>query len=184
MKPALLVIDVQNEYFAPYGKWIVPEGEEALLHIQALLSIFRSTNLPVFHIMHEALDPSSPVFRRGSVGAELHPAIEVLPDEQRIIKHFPGAFAYTPLEAYLRRAGVDLLVVCGYMTHLCCDSTTRQASERNFATWFVANATGTRDLNQRGQVVSYHTIQEATLAIMQHFATVLTTEEIVEKLRS
>lgn len=38
MKPALLVIDVQNEYFAPHGKWVLPEGEKALDQIQALLN--------------------------------------------------------------------------------------------------------------------------------------------------
>ncbi|GAC1370258.1 MAG: cysteine hydrolase family protein [Ktedonobacteraceae bacterium] len=184
MRPALLVIDVQNEYFAPHGKWVIPEGEEVLARIQELLAAFRAANSPVFHIMHEALDPASPVFRRGSAGAELHPAIETLPGEQKIVKHFPGSFAYTPLEIYLRRAGIDTLVISGYMTHLCCDTTTRQASERNFTTLFAADATGTRDLNLHGHQVSYRAIQESTLAIMNHFATVLTTQEIISRLQT
>jgi nicotinamidase-related amidase len=181
MKPALLIIDVQKEYFAPHGQWVIPEGEEALQQIQKLLAAFRQHNLPVFHIVHEELDPASPVFSPGSRGVEMHPAMHVLPGEITIVKHFPGAFTQTPLEAYLHLTGRDTLVICGYMTHMCCDTTTRQATEHNLSVLFAADATATRDLTSNGQLVPHRTVHETTLAIMAEFANVLTTQEIIEK---
>jgi nicotinamidase-related amidase len=182
MKSGLLVIDAQNEYFAPYGKWVLPEGEQALERIQTLLAAARATDTPVFHIVHEGLDPQARVFRAGSDGARMHPALAVQPGEQVIKKHFPGAFTQTPLEAYLRRAGVDTVIVSGYMTQLCCDTTTRQARERDFDVLFAADATAARDLaGADGEVVPHATIQRATLAAMGQFAQVLPTETIIAR---
>jgi nicotinamidase-related amidase len=182
MKPALLVIDIQNEYFAPHGKWVLPEGEHALERIQTLLAGARAAGIPVFHIVHESLDPAGPVFAPGSVGAEMHPAIVPLPGERRLTKHVPGAFTGTPLEIYLRRAGVDTVIVSGYMTHLCCDTTSRQARERGFDVLFAADATATRDLARDGATVPHAAIQQATLAIMAtSFARVLPVETILAK---
>lgn len=181
MKPALLVIDVQNEYFAPHGRWVLPDGEAALERVQRLLEAARAGGHPVFHVRHESLDPGAPVFRPGSRGVEPHPAIEVRPGELRIQKHYPGSFTQTPLEAYLGRAGADTVVICGYMTHMCCDTTTRQARERGFGVWFASDATATRDLTLNGETVSHREIHRATLAVMAQFATVAPAEDIVAK---
>ncbi|EQD36249.1 isochorismatase hydrolase, partial [mine drainage metagenome] len=72
VREALLVIDAQQEYFSPWGKWVVEGGPEALDRIQMLLSAFRDAGFPVVHITHEALDPDSPVFRAGSEGVRMH----------------------------------------------------------------------------------------------------------------
>lgn len=182
MKQALLVIDVQNEYFAPHGRWVLPEGERALERIQALLAGAREAEVPVFHIVHVALDPQSPVFRPGSDGARMHPAIEARPGERVITKHVPGSFFQTPLEMYLRQAGVEGVVICGFMTHLCCDTTTRQARERGFAVTFAADATATRDLSRDGVTVPYQVVQDTTLAVMTQFAAVKDTSTILATL--
>jgi nicotinamidase-related amidase len=182
MKPALLIIDAQNEYFAPHGQWVLPEGERALECIQALLAAARARELPIFHITHESLEADSPVFRAGTVGIEIHPALEVRPSETRIVKHEPGAFTETPLASYLRLPGVDTIIVSGYMTHMCCDTTTRQASERGIAVLFAEDATATRDLRLHGETVPYVAIQRATLAVMAEFARVLPTERVIAAL--
>jgi nicotinamidase-related amidase len=183
MKPALLVIDVQNEYFSPHGQWVLPEGRQALASILQLLTTFRGAHLPVFHITHEEPDPASPIFRTKSLGVEIIPEITVLPGEATILKHVPGAFRQTELETLLRNANCDTVVVCGFMTHLCCDTTTRQANERGFGVLFASDATATHDLELHGKLVPFQVIQETTLAIMTEFATVLTTAEIVETLK-
>lgn len=183
MKPALLVIDVQNEYFAPDGAWVLPEGEAALQRIQGLLAAARDAQIPIFHILHEGLSAHAPVFRPGSRGVEQHPAIEVRPGERRITKHFPSSFAQTPLEAYLRLAGVDTIIISGYMTHLCCDTTARAARERDLAVLFAADATATRDLTLAGATVPHQTVHQTTLAVMTHFASVLSSAEIAGRLR-
>ncbi len=182
MKPGLVIIDAQYEYFAPEGRWPLPDAPQALARIQELLAAAREAGIPVFHMTHEGLDPNAPVFRAGSRGAQMHESLSVLPGEQRLVKHFPGSFTQTPLEAYLRRAGVDTLIVCGFMTHMCCDTTTRQASERGLSVLFASDATATRDLVLRGQTVPHTTVHDTTLAVMTNFATVLTTEEIRQRI--
>lgn len=183
LRPALLVIDAQQEYFAPIGKVVVEGGQEALAKIRELLAAFRSAGAPVFHIVHEDLDPESSVFRAGSDGTLMHPELGVLADETLIKKHFPGAFTQTALDAYLRRAGVDTLVVTGFQTQHCCDTTTRQARERGFQVLFTADATATRNLLLRGEVVAAQEIQRATLAAMTGFAEVVTAAEAGKALR-
>ncbi len=182
MKPVLLVIDVQNEYFAPHGQWVLPEGERALARIQALLAAARDSGTPVIHITHERLGATSGVFVPGSVGVQMREGIDVRPGEVVIRKHFPGAFTQTPLDAHLRHLGADTVVVTGYMTHLCCDTTSRQASERGYRVLFASDATATRDLTVNGVTVPYATIQQSELAVMTNFATVLTADEIAHRL--
>ncbi len=182
MKPAVLVIDVQNEYFAPHGKWVLPDGERALVQIQRLLGAARQEGIPVYHITHEALSSASPVFRPGSVNVEMYPEIEIGEGERRIVKHFPGSFRETPLEAYLRQDGVDTVVISGYMTQMCCDTTTRQARERGLDVLFSTDATAARDLSLNGEVVPHTRIHETTLAVMTQFASVLPTEKILAAL--
>lgn len=182
MRPALLVIDAQNEYFAPHGKWVLADGVQALTQIQQLLGAARAAAIPVYHVTHEALDPQSPVFRPGSVNVEMHPELEVRPGEQRILKHYPGAFRETPLESLLRRDGVDTIIVSGFMTQMCCDTTTRQARERGLNVLFASDATAARDLTLDGEVVPHTRIHATTLAVMTQFATVLPTDAILERI--
>lgn len=184
MKPALLVIDAQQEYFAPHGKWILPDGERALNQIHRLIDAARKSGLPIFFITHESLGENPPVFRLGSPGIELHPTLRPEPDEIVITKHFPNSFAQTPLEAYLRQAGVDTIVVSGYMTQMCCDTTTRAAREHDFAVLFAADATAARDLTLGDETISHERIHHTTLAVMTQFAHVLPTEEIIARLEA
>jgi nicotinamidase-related amidase len=184
MKPALLVIDAQQEYFAPHGKWVLPDGERALERIHALIAAAREAGIPIFYITHESLGDNPPVFRKGSAGVALHPSLAPASGEAVVNKHFPNAFAQTPLEAYLRQAGVDTLIISGYMTQMCCDTTTRAARERAFSVLFAADATAARDLTLNGVTVPHDRVHETTLAVMTQFASVLMTEEITAKLRA
>lgn len=184
MRPALLVIDAQQEYFRPHGRWPVEGGEAALAQIAAMLAAFRAAELPVFHMVHEALDPQSSVFRAGSEGVRMHPSLSVEPREHLLTKHFPGSFTQTPLAAYLRRAGVDTVYVSGFMTHVCCDTTTRQAAERGLQPIFLRDATATRDRPLGGEIVSATDIQRATCAAMGDFAQVFSVEEALAGLHA
>jgi nicotinamidase-related amidase len=183
MKPAVIAIDIQNEYFAPHGKWILPEGEAALARINALLASAREIGVPIFHLQHEELGATSGVFVPGSVGVETYPGLEVLPSETRITKHFPGSFTQTPLEANIRHVEADTVVICGFMTQLCCDTTTRQADERGYRALFAADGTAARALTMEGRTIPHQTVQETTLAVMTQFAQVLSIDQIVERLR-
>jgi nicotinamidase-related amidase len=183
MKPAIVVIDVQNEYFAPHGKWVLPEGEPALARINELLNNARTVDAPVIVVRHEEADASSSIFVRGSIGAEIHPELRLLPADIQITKRFPGSFTETTLGAELKQREIDTLVICGYMTQLCCDTTTRQADEQGYTVWFTADGTAARSLKRDGVTISYQQVQETTLAIMTQFAKVLSTEQIIRKLQ-
>ncbi|HEX9038852.1 MAG TPA: cysteine hydrolase family protein [Ktedonobacterales bacterium] len=183
MKPALLVIDAQQEYFAPHGKWVLPDGEKALERIHALIAAARAVGAPVYYIRHESLEPEASVFRHGSVGATLHPSLAPTPGETVLVKHFPNAFAQTSLAAHLRQENVDTIIVSGYMTQLCCDTTTRAAEEYHFSAIFAGDATAARDLHLTGEIFTHEQIHAATLAIMTEFAEVLTTEKVIARLR-
>ncbi|HWI61613.1 MAG TPA: cysteine hydrolase family protein [Symbiobacteriaceae bacterium] len=182
MGKALLVIDVQNEYFAPDGKLILPDGPKGLEKIHQLLDAARASGIPVFHIVHERLTAAGAGFQSGTPGAEIHPSIQVLPGETKIVKHFPGSFTQTPLEAYLRRAGADMLIVCGFMAQMCCDTTTRQAREKGFTVLYAADATAARDLTVLGKTVPHTQVHETTCAVMTQFAEVLPADEIIKRM--
>jgi nicotinamidase-related amidase len=183
MRPAIVVIDVQNEYFAPHGKWVLPEGEPALAHVNELITAAHNVDVLVISVRHEEADASSGVFVKGSVGAEIHPELRLLPADIHITKRFPGSFTDTSLETELQQREIDTLVICGYMTQLCCDTTTRQADERGYRVLFTADGTAARSLKRDGVTISYQQVQETTLAIMTQFARVLSTEQIILKLQ-
>jgi nicotinamidase-related amidase len=183
MRPAIVVIDVQNEYFAPHGKWVLPEGEAALANINKLLTAAHNVGVPVFAVLHEESDAAGGVFVAGSIGAQIHPDLHLLPGDPHITKHFPGSFTQTTLEPQLRQGEIDTLVICGYMTQLCCDTTTRQADERGYQVWFTADGTAARSLKRDGIIISHQQVQETTLAVMTQFSRVLASEEIISQLQ-
>jgi nicotinamidase-related amidase len=182
MKPVVVAIDIQNEYFAPHGHWILPEGPASLDHINGLLAAARAVKVPIIYLRHEELGATGGVFVPGSLGVEMYPGLHMEAEEPCLTKHFPGAFTQTPLAAHLRRLEADTLVICGYMTQLCCDTTTRQADERGFQVLFAADGTASRSLKLEGRTIHHEVIQETTLAVMTQFAEVLGVDQIKERL--
>ncbi len=127
-KTALLIIDAQQEYFAPIGKVVLPDGPKAVDRIADTLRWARASRVPVFHIVHESRRPGAATFVPGSPALAIHDAVTPRAEEPVITKHLPGAFTDTPLEAELRRRGIERVIVSGFMTQMCCDTTTREAA--------------------------------------------------------
>lgn len=185
MKLALVLIDVQNDYFPPEGKRPLPDAYKALPQIHKLLDAARAKGIPVLHVVTEKLDRNAEQFRHGTPGVEIHGSIKVQPEELTILKHYPGSFTQTALEAYLRREQADTIIICGYQTQMCCDTTTRQASERGFKVWFASDATASRDMRLRGEVIPHTDVHRTVLAIMETMfgAWVATTDEIIAAMK-
>ena len=95
-KTALIVIDVQNDYFD--GKWPIPDGNAALDNVEAAIEASQQTGAKVIYVQHEVLDPERGIFIRGTNGFELHPRLHPRPEDHRIVKHYPGSFSKTDLE--------------------------------------------------------------------------------------
>jgi nicotinamidase-related amidase len=137
---ALLVVDAQQEYFAPIGRLVLPDGPPAVARIADLLAWARARGMPVVHVVHESRRANPTTFVPGSAALEIHPAARPAPGEPVITKHLPGSFTNTGLEAHLRRHGIEQVIVSGFMTQMCCDTTAREAAHRGFKVLLAADA--------------------------------------------
>ncbi|MGQ0619723.1 MAG: cysteine hydrolase family protein [Panacagrimonas sp.] len=166
MKRALVVIDVQKEYFD--GALPITGREDSLGNICRVMDGAGKSGIPRIVIQHTMPTPELPIFQRGSAAWDLHPDIASRPSELKIEKNLPGSFTNTGLEEWLRKNGVDTLVVSGYMTHMCCDTTARQAVHRGFKVEFLSDATGTLPLDNSAGKVTAEELQRSILCAQQH----------------
>lgn len=167
MSRALLVIDVQREYFDGAFPIRHPVG-----HLQSILDAMdaaRKFQLPVVVVRHHQPDPESPVFRKGSEMWQLHDEIESRPRDVLIDKDLPGSFTNTPLESFLKERNIDTVCIAGYMTQVCCDTTARQAFHRGYKVEFLSDATGTLDVENKAGSVKAEQLHEAILVSQQMF---------------
>ena len=179
---ALLLIDIQNDYF-PGGAMELVGAPEAAEQAAGLLEGFRRKGWPVVHIQHISTRPGATFFVPGTVGAEIHEAVRPLGEEPVFVKHFPNCFRETPLLEYLRAREIGRLVLAGMMTHMCVDTTTRAAADLGFACRLAHDACATRALVFQGREVAAEDVQAAYLAGLDGlFAQVRSAREICEKL--
>jgi len=128
VKPALLVIDIQKEFYK-YGPATVQSLDAALENVNAAIALFREKRLPVVCIQHiEEEDGLVP----GAEGFDLPDALRILPDDLHIHKTYGNSFNKTPLEEKLREAGVDTVIITGFCAEYCVLSTYRGAEDRDF----------------------------------------------------
>lgn len=165
MTTALLLIDLQNDYF-PGGSMELVGAEVAVARAAAMLEAFRRRSLPVFHIQHLAKRPGATFFVPGTPGAEIHAAVAPAAGEPVLTKHFPSAFRETTLLEALRGVDAKNLVVAGMMTHMCVDTTVRAAADLGFACSLAQDACATRDLQFGGETVEAAKVQLAYLAAL------------------
>lgn len=179
---ALLLIDIQNDYF-PGGTMELTGAEGAAEKAGILLDLFRARKLPVIHVQHLAVRPTATFFLPETLGAEIRERVKPLPGEPLIVKHFPNSFRSTGLLDLLKDCGVKQLVICGMMTHMCVDATTRAAKDFGFDCWLIADACATKDLEINGVTVSAAEVQTSFLAALNYFySTVTTTREFIQEI--
>ena len=182
MSAALLIIDIQNDYF-PGGSMELGGAEAASAQAARLLEAFREKGLPVIHIQHIAARPGATFFLPGTAGAEIHASVSPRPGEAIIRKHFPSAFRETALLEHLRGAGITRLVIAGMMTHMCIDTSTRAAADLGFACALAQDACATKALAFGGVPVPAEAVQAAFLAALDgSFAQVKSTEELITEI--
>jgi nicotinamidase-related amidase len=177
MKRALLVIDVQNEYFAGGGLPVTyPAG--SLDNILSAMDVAFRREVPVIVVRHTSPSAGSPVFRRGTDRWELHPAVAERPCSYLVDKQLPGSFTGTGLEIWLHENGIDTVTISGYMTQMCCDTTARQAFHKGFGVEFLSDATGTLAFKNGAGSVDAEELHRAVLVTQQSmFGRVMTTAE-------
>ena len=184
MSTALLLVDIQNDYFSG-GAMEVVGAANAASAASTLLAAFRARSLPVVHIQHLATRPGATFFIPGTAGAEIQASVRPLPGEPVFQKHFPSSFRETPLLAYLRKENITGLLVAGMMTHMCIDTTTRAAADLGFTCLLAHDACATRALTFNGQQVSAESVQAAYLAALNgFFAQVASSRKLIADLHA
>lgn len=175
MKRALLVIDVQNDYFSDKLRVTHPQG--SMENILAAMDGAGKAGIPIITIQHSN-PPEAGAFAKGSAGWQLHPEIARRKQDLLIEKTLPGSFTGTPLESWLRERGIDTLVITGYMTQMCCDTTSRQAVHLGFNVEFLSDATGTLAITNAAGSVTAEELHRAILVTQaMRFAKVQTTSQ-------
>jgi nicotinamidase-related amidase len=165
MKQALLVIDVQNEYFT--GRLPVTYPAGSFENILKAMDWAHTSRVPVAMIQHANLAPESPAFRKGTPGFELHDEIKRRHYDILIEKTLPGSFTGTGLEKWLEDQQIDTVTIAGYMTQMCCDTTARQAFHRGYAVNFLSDATGTLSISNAAGSISDADLHKAILITQQ-----------------
>jgi nicotinamidase-related amidase len=178
MSKALIIIDIQNDYFEN-GAMELVGSLEASEKAKQVLSKFRNESLPIIHIQHIAA-ANGTFFLPNTVGQEIHRNVTPLVEEKLIVKNYPNSFRATELLDYLKAENITELVFVGMMTHMCIDATVRAAKDFEFECTLISDATATRNLDINGNTVKAADVQNAFLAGLSSFyATVKTTEEYI-----
>ena len=164
MREALLIIDVQNDYF-PGGTNELVHPYEAEQKIRELIADSRAVGRPVIYIQHFN-PPDDYFFLEGTKGAEISDRIRPEEGDKVIVKRYPNSFLETELDAYLKSLQVDTLIVCGMMTHMCVDTTVRAAMDYGYQVKLAADACATMDLVLNGETIPAETVQKAFIAAL------------------
>lgn len=167
MPRALLVIDVQNEYFT--GAFPITHPFGHLDNILQVMDAASAAKAPTVVVRHAQPDPKSPVFCKGTKEWELHPAVADRPRDLLVEKCWPGSFTQTDLDEWLKSRGIDTVAVAGYMTQVCCDTTARQAMHLGYKVEFLNDATGTLPVSNSAGSVTAEELHRSILVAQQMF---------------
>ena len=181
MKKGLILVDIQNDYF-PGGNMELVGMEQAAQNAGLLLKEWRKREFPVFHIQHLSKRPGATFFLPNTKGAEIHKSVAPEIGEAIIEKYFPNAFRDTDLLNVLKKSEVDEVAICGAMTHMCVDATTRAAFDLGFRCTVIEDACATRNLEYKGTTVEAGKVQAAFMAALaMPYARIISAKDFIDK---
>jgi nicotinamidase-related amidase len=190
-KSALVVIDVQKIYTQPDAKLEVEGAAEVVARINQLIKHYEKQGAPILYVrhMHKADGSDSGRmwdfageaeeigFVEGSEEVEDDPLLYISPKGHFFTKTRYSCFSSAEFRRFLEENKIDTLTICGFMTNFCCESTAREAHDRDYFVDFIIDATGTPDLE-----ISQAEIKRATAQTLSNgFARVLTTQEALKR---
>jgi nicotinamidase-related amidase len=125
MKPALLIIDVQKEFYKSHPQ-TAQSLKDAVEYINAAIGLFRAKSLPIFCIQHMNEEDG---LTQGKDGFEVPEELHVIPSDVRIQKTYGNAFNKTSLESKIHELGVDTVILTGFCAEYCVLATYRGARD-------------------------------------------------------
>ena len=184
MSTGLILVDIQNDYFA--GGRMELEGMNAAGEKAGqLLTLFRDSQWPTFHIQHISNYEGATFFLPDTKGVEIHSAVKPRTNELLIQKHYPNSFRETPLLDELKSTGVANVVICGAMSHMCIDATTRAAADFGFGCTVVHDACATRNLDFGNKKILAQDVHASFMAALgSAYAKVLSCKDLIERFKS
>lgn len=175
MKTALILVDIQNDYFEG-GKWPVANMAEAAVNAARLLKAARKKKDMIVHVHHE-MPQGGPFFVAGTDGARINDTVSPQGDETTVLKHRPNSFHDTGLEALLRDAGVTSVTICGAMSQMCIDATARAARDLGFDVTVIEDACGAKETSFGNVTVPAEFVHATIMgALNGSYATVTNTD--------
>jgi nicotinamidase-related amidase len=179
MSHALVIVDIQNDYF-PGGTMELAGADAAAAQAAQVLAAFRAKRMPVIHIQHLATRPGATFFLPGTTGAAIHASVQPAAGESVFTKHFPNAFRETPLLDFLRSQQITQLSFVGMMSHMCIDTSVRAATDLGFSCSVAHDACATKTLSFNGAEVPAAQVQAAYMAGLNgSFAKVVSGADLV-----
>lgn len=178
MSRCLLLVDIQNDYF-PGGRMELVGMDAAAANARQALDAFRGAGAHLVHVQHISTRSGAGFFLPDTAGVEISESVCPEAGETVVTKHFPNAFRDTALAGLLRERDVDELVICGAMSHMCIDATTRAAFDLGFRCTVLEDACATRDLSWHGAMVPAAEVHAAFMAALAApFARVIATSDL------
>jgi len=176
-KAALLVLDAQNYFFSVDSHAFIPSAQAIIPNILNLIDFFCLHNRPIYfskHVNDHDNAGMMAVWWRDllELNSDFSNLIEDIDIEKGVViqKERYDAFWKTPLNELLKNAGVEQVVICGVMTHLCCETTARSAFVQDYQVFFVIDGTATYSVD----------LHMASLLTLSHgFARTVLCKEIV-----
>jgi nicotinamidase-related amidase len=177
MSKALIVIDIQNDYFEN-GAWELVGATKASLKAKEIINSFRENNELILHIQHFNTQEGAVFFKPNTKGVEIHENVKPLSTEKIIAKNYPNSFKDTELLTYLKSNNIKELVLVGMMTHMCVDATTRAAKDLGFDCTVISDACASRDVELNAKKVDALDVHTAFLASLAYaYANVITADQ-------
>lgn len=156
VRPALLIVDIQEFYFPSENRPGLVNAEEASLRAKEVLQLFRDQHLPVVHVRHQS-----------STGFEFNENVRPVEGEKVITKEEVNSFLGTDLLDYLHEKDINRLVIIGMQTHMCLEAAVRAAHDYGFECIVVQDACATKDLKYGDKLVRAEDVHASTLATLQ-----------------
>ncbi|MEJ2728486.1 MAG: cysteine hydrolase family protein [Deltaproteobacteria bacterium] len=180
MHTGLILVDIQNDYFTG-GRMELVGMEAAGEKAAQLLAFFRDNRWPTFHIQHISDREGASFFLPDTKGVEIHAVVSPRPDDPVIQKRYPNSFRETPLLDTLKSTGVESVVICGAMSHMCIDATTRAAVDFGFRCTVVHDACVTRNLDFGNKKILARDVHSAFMAALgSAYAKVVSCRDLIE----
>jgi nicotinamidase-related amidase len=184
MKAGLVLVDIQNDYFAG-GRMELIGMEAACSNSEALLNLFRKKGWPTFHIQHISINPGATFFLPDTPGAEIHDSVKPRSNDVVIKKNYPNSFRETDLYESIKKTEVQQLVICGAMSHMCIDATTRAAADLGFYCTVIHDGCATRNLEFSGRTIPAEEVHGSFMAALgAAYAKVISLNDFISSLNN